>query len=265
MIAISVVVAIRDEDKIWLATDSQVTAGWTKSLITSQHSFKIFKVRNNINIGGVGSLRDINIISTSDTEFICENTILKNEINFKEIVRDTVPKFFQELEKFSRVERENGVPYLNSQFIIAHKDQCYMICEDGAAMELSDMMAIGSGANVAESAYTVLRDTSLTPKEKAVRSVISACERDLFVDYPIVVTNTLTDEFEIFDGNVFYRIEDGELIEIEEEEVDEEDECDCCNCPCKSDENNDIIEETEEEKITGLRKILRRKIKAEEE
>ena len=148
----SVVVAIRDEDKIWLATDSQVTAGWTKSLITSQHSFKIFKVRNNINIGGVGSLRDINIISTSDTEFICENTILKNEINFKGIVRDTVPKFFQELEKFSRVERENGVPYLNSQFIIAHKDQCYMICEDGAAMELSDMMAIGSGANVAESA-----------------------------------------------------------------------------------------------------------------
>ena len=87
----------------------------------------------------------------------------------------------------------------------------------------------------------------------------------MFVDYPIVVTNTLTDEFEIFDGNVFYRIEDGELIEIEEEEVDEEDECDCCNCSCKSDENNDIIEETEEEKITGLRKILRRKIKTEEE
>ena len=31
------------------------------------------------------------------------------------------------------------------------------------------------------------------------------------------------------------------------------------------DENNDIIEETEEEKITGLRKILRRKRKTEEE
>ena len=46
----SVVVAVRDEGKIWLATDSQVTAGWTKSLLLSQHSFKIFKGRNKVNI-----------------------------------------------------------------------------------------------------------------------------------------------------------------------------------------------------------------------
>ena len=71
----SVVVAVRDEDKIWLATDSQVTAGWTKSLLLSQHSFKIFKGRNKVNIGGVGSLRDLNIISTSDVDFISENDI----------------------------------------------------------------------------------------------------------------------------------------------------------------------------------------------
>ena len=254
---ISVVVAIRDEDQIWLATDSQVTAGWTKSLITSQHSFKIFKMRHDVNIGGVGSLRDLNIISTSDIEFISENTLLKNEINFKEIVRDTVPKFFCELDKFGRVEKYNGVSELCSQFIIAHKDQCYMICEDGAVLELSDMFAIGSGANVAESAYTVLRDTELTPKEKAVRAVISACERDLFVDYPIVVTNTLTSEFEIFDGNSFYRIEDGELIEIEEENNEEDDDD-------YGETDEKIEEETEEEKISGLRRILSRKRKIEE-
>lgn len=44
----SVVVAVRDNEKIWLATDSQVTSGWTPSLILSQHSFKIFKTKNNI-------------------------------------------------------------------------------------------------------------------------------------------------------------------------------------------------------------------------
>lgn len=233
----SVVVAVRDEDKVWLATDSQVTAGWTKSLLTSQHSFKIFKMPHGINIGGVGSLRDLNIISTADVDFISENTILKDQITFRGIVRETVPKFFNELGKFNCVYTENGLSYLNSQFIIAHKQSCYMICEDGAVMELTDMFAIGSGGNVAESAYTVLRDTELSAKDKAVRAVISSCERDLFVDYPIIVTNTMTNEFEVFDGYMFYRIEDGELVAIDEDEDESEE------------EEEEIIEEVIEEEV----------------
>jgi len=218
----SVVVAVRDEDKIWLATDSQVTSGWTKSLISSQHSFKIFKMPHNLNIGGVGSLRDLNIISTSDIEFISENAILKNDINFKSIVRDTVPKLFTELAKFGRVEKEFEMLYLASHFILAHGIDCYMICGDGAVMELNDMFAIGSGADVAESAYTVLRDVELSPKEMAVRAVMSSCERDLFVDYPIIVTNTLMNTFELFDGTSYYNVElNGELTLIEEENEEE--------------------------------------------
>lgn len=220
MINISVVVCVRDEDKIWLATDSQVTSGWTKSLLLSQHSFKIFKMKNGVNVGGVGSLRDLNIISTSDIEFIPENTILKSEINFKGIVRETVPKFFNELEKFNRLYKQFGMVYMESSFIVAHNQECFVIHDDGAVTELLDMFAIGSGANVAESAYTILRDTELSPKDKAVRAVISSCERDIFVDYPIVITNTLTQDFEIFDGNDFYIVDPltGELVLVEEEE-----------------------------------------------
>lgn len=211
----SVVVAVRDEDRIWLATDSQVTSGWTKSLLMSQHSFKIFKGKHGVLMGGVGSLRDINIVSTSDTEFISEIDILKNNVNFKSIVRSTVPRFFTELKKFNRIYVEHGMEYLESNFIIAHGMNCYQIDSDGCVQELNDMFAIGSGGNIAESAYTVLRDTELSAKDKAIRAVISSCERDLFVDYPIVVTDTLTGEFEIFDGNSFYKLlENGDLEEI---------------------------------------------------
>ena len=204
----SVVVAVRDEDKIWLATDSQVTAGWTKSLLLSQHSFKIFKGRNNV--------KDLNIISTSDIYFISENDILKNNVNFKNIVRETVPKLFAELQKFNRIYSDHGMLFMESSFIIAHGDSCYAISSDGCVQELYDMFAIGSGAEMAESAYTILRDVELSPKEKAIRAVMSSCERDIFVDYPIVITNTLMDSFEVFDGI----IEDmsDETIEEEEEE-----------------------------------------------
>lgn len=220
----SVVVAVRDTDKIWLATDSQVTSGWTKKLLLSQHSFKMFKFPSGITMGGVGSLRDLNILSTSDVDFVNEATLLKDNINFKEIVRDTVPKIFQELKRFHRITREDGILYMESMFMLAYKQDCYVIDCDGAVLELNDMFAIGSGGNVAESAYTILRDTELTPKEKAVRAVISSCERDLFVDYPIIITNTLSKDFEVFDGSDFYKIsETGEMVLIPDEDEDLED------------------------------------------
>ena len=100
---ISVVVAIRDEDQIWLATDAQVTAGWTKSLITSQHSFKIFKMRHDVNIGGVGSLRDLNIISTSDIEFISEIVRLDESFIFVHLIKALQGKnaYFSFMEFFA--------------------------------------------------------------------------------------------------------------------------------------------------------------------
>ena len=219
----SVVVAIRDEDRIWLATDSQMTIGHTKLTINVEHSFKIFKFPSGINMGGVGSLRDLNIISTSDEDFISEVSLMKNEITFKNIVRETVPKVFGELDKFNRIGRYSGISEMESAFFIAYKDNCFLINSDGAVIELVDMLAVGSGGNVAESVYTVLRDTKLTPKEKAIRSVMSSCERDLYVNYPIVITNTLTEEYEIFDGKNFYTLKDGELILIpdEEEEIEQ--------------------------------------------
>ena len=256
----SVVVAVRDTDRIWLATDSQVTSGWTKSLLLSKHSFKIFKFPSKITIGGVGSLRDLNILSTSDVEFISEVNLLKDDITFKSLVRETVPKIFEELHKFHRVTKEDGVLYMESMFVIAYKECCYMICEDGAVLELNDMFAIGSGGNVAESAYTILRDTELSPKEKAVRAVISSCERDLFVDFPIVVTNTLTDEFEIFDGNDFYRIdESGELILIPDENESTEDKIKALE------EEEKIIKEEIEKVKQQIQECNDAKIDAEEE
>lgn len=229
----SVVVAVRDKDQIWLATDSQVTSGWTKSLLTSQHSFKIFKNKLGVNIGGVGSLRDLNIISTSNEEWISENDILKNNINFKSIVRETVPKIFKELDSFNRLYKDKGMEEMNSAFVIAHGKDCFFIEPDGCVLELVDMLATGSGSDIAESAYAVLRDTELSAKEKAIRSVAVSCERDLFVGYPIVITSTEMDSFEIFDGEYFYLVdENGELVPALDTEniTKEEKEEACANC-----------------------------------
>lgn len=251
----SVVVAVRDEGQIWLVTDSQVTSGWTKSLLTSQHSFKIFKKPHGVNVGGVGSLRDLNIMSTSDVEFVSETDILKKCISFKGMVRETVPKMFQELDKFKRLYKDKGIEEMNSQFIIAHEDECFMIHQDGCVIELVDMIAIGSGGDIAESAYSVLRDTDLSAKEKAIRAVAVSCERDLYVGYPIVITSTKMEGFEVFDGETFYSVSDeGELVPIEDDseitEEEREEACAMCVYGLKDEPGEEVAEvEKDNEKV----------------
>lgn len=196
----------------------------------------------------------MNIISTSDIELISENDILKGDINFKNIVRQTVPQLFAELDAFDRLYKDKGMKEMNSAFIIAHGETCFLIDMDGSVIELVDMLATGSGGDISESAYAVLRDTNLTPKEKAIRAVAVSCEKDLFVGYPIVITSTKMDSFEVFDGENFFSVnEEGELvlmdyvedIEIYDDEEDDiedteenivEEKIRCGeNCNCKKD------------------------------
>lgn len=209
----------------------------------------------------------MNIISTSDVELISENDILKGDINFKNIVRQTVPKLFAELDAFDRLYKDKGMREMNSAFIIAHGETCFLIDMDGSVIELVDMLATGSGGDISESAYAVLRDTNLTPKEKAIRAVAVSCEKDLFVGYPIVITSTKMDSFEVFDGENFFSVnEEGELVlmdyvedietyddddeeddikdteeniveEKQEEHIPKEKECSCKECHCKKDIN----------------------------
>ena len=223
----SVVVAVRDEGQIWLAADSQVTQGYTKKLLLSSNSFKICKSPLNTNIGGVGSLRDMNILSTADIEFISERDVLKNEITFRSIVRDTVPAIFNELALHGRLYNDHEIRSMDSSFIIANGESCYEICCDGGVLELDDMFAIGSGGDAAESAYTILKDSGLSAKEIAIKCVMASCERDLFVNYPIIITSTKIDNFQYFDGYELFDIStEGEVVSLG---MPFETECDCCN------------------------------------
>lgn len=189
----------------------------------------------------------MNIISTSDIELISENDILKGDINFKNIVRQTVPQLFAELDAFDRLYKDKGMKEMNSAFIIAHGETCFLIDMDGSVIELVDMLATGSGGDISESAYAVLRDTNLTPKEKAIRAVAVSCEKDLFVGYPIVITSTKMDSFEVFDGENFFSVnEEGELVlmdYVEDIETYDDDEDDI------EDTEENIVEEKQEEHI----------------
>lgn len=198
----STVVAIKDNDKVWIGCDSQVTYGWTKSN-TTENTNKIWRMEHNKNviIGGVGDLRDLNIISTA-TELIEEHILLKGTLDFRYIVRRVVPVIFKELESFGRLKIKDNMQSMYSEYIISYKDKLYKISSDGAVEDNKEILAIGSGYITALGAYEAIKhNTNLSVEEKLIARLKASCEQDLHVNYPIIITNTLEEKEIIINKN----------------------------------------------------------------
>lgn len=193
----SVVVAIKDGDKIWLGCDSQVTYGYIKDTLKSQNKIWRVEKEDNLVMGLVGVCRDMDILSTAE-DWIEDVAKLKDEVNFKYIVRKTVPKIFSELNKFGRMEIKDNQWFIDSSVTFAYKNNAYQIGHNGEVMEIDDILISGSGRTLGIGAWNNLKDNKeIGIKDKLVQVIKSACESDLYVNYPIVIMNTKDKEVEI--------------------------------------------------------------------
>lgn len=193
----SVVVAIKDKDKVWVGCDSQVTCGWSKYTLKNKNNFKIFKPtkENDVIIGVCGYLRDANILSCVE-EYLDELAKLKNEIDFKYIVTKLVPKLFSILRDNKRiVEKKEQLTIMESQILFIYKDKIFDISPDGCVIEIEDYCAIGSGTDFAIGYLNNNEEKDI--KQKIIKAIQSSCLTDLYVNYPIVVMNTKDNEVEI--------------------------------------------------------------------
>jgi len=177
----SVVVAIKDKDRVWMGCDSQVSYGnWTKHSITNPQQ-KIWKPEDDKDIlmGGVGSLRDINILATAK-EWLEELPKLKREIDFKYIVRNLTPKIFKELEAFDRVGSDNGIKFFNSSIMFAYENNAYNIQEDGTVITVEDFWAVGSGYMHCFGAWSSLKNKNI-PVKKRLLNALKLLARAIFM------------------------------------------------------------------------------------
>jgi ATP-dependent protease HslVU (ClpYQ) peptidase subunit len=192
----SVVVAIKDKDTVWVGCDSQVSMGYTKG--TLKLNKKIWKPEKEegIVMGVVGSVRDLDILSTEE-DWIEEIVKIKNEFNYKYMVRKIVPKIFKTLSNFGRMKNDKGIESIESSIIFTHKDKLFSINGDGSVIESDDILADGSGYRLCLGAWNSLKNKDIPIKDKLVQVIKAACESDLYVNYPIVLMNTKTEEVEI--------------------------------------------------------------------
>ena len=192
----SVVVAVKENDKIYIGADSQVTRGGTRATLKNPNNYKIWKVIGapNCLMGHVGNVRDANVIRIMD-RLVTEYHIFKEYIDFEFVVAKIVPDILEELRKYRYIKDEKYFESIDSRFIFAFKDKLFLINYDGTVLEIDDYVAIGSGES--QALGSLLTTEGQDPKTRIVTAIKASAATDIYVDYPIILVDTENTEFEI--------------------------------------------------------------------
>lgn len=177
----SLVIAIRDKNRIVLGSDLQGSVGVTYK---DHNTTKIWEVPDlpGAIMGSVGTIRASQIIQYSN---VVDKNCLENinRINTDFIIGSLAPAIASALDangiKVDNVEGATCTVIPNA-FLFAYKDKAWMIWNDLSVSEIDDYLAIGSGAEVARGA--LFATSKLNPFERIVTSIAAASESTLFVD-----------------------------------------------------------------------------------
>ena len=194
----SVVVAIKEGDKVFIGADSQVTKGGTRTTLKNPNNYKIWQVdgARHALMAHVGNLRDANVVRLmngviDDYDEYC------NRINYGFVVKFLVPEIIKNLRNsnFLKGKSDEYLDTMNSGFLFAYRDSLFSIEADASVIEIDDYVAMGSGEN--EAIGSLLSTEGQDPKTRIVKAIRASAASDIYVDYPIIITDTESTEFEI--------------------------------------------------------------------
>lgn len=195
----SVVVAIKKDGIIYMGADSQATKGGTRRTLSNPNNYKIWAVEGvgKTLMGSVGTVRSANIIKVAD-DLIPEIVDLKNNVDFKFVVKQLVPRMMDELDGYKvLIKSSDGTPNMDASFLLAYKDRLYSIDAYGCVIEVDDFFAIGSGASEALGSLYSTVDMD-DPVKRIQEAIKSSATHDIYVDYPIVISNTQDTDFKVY-------------------------------------------------------------------
>ena len=190
----SVVVAIKENGKIYLGADSQVTQGSSRASLSNPNNYKIWKVgeAENCFMAHVGLVREGQLVKVNEMP-IGELDIIHDAIDWAFVVRVIVP-FIQAVLMDAGLIKEDERSF-NSSFLFAYRDRLFSISYDGCVLEVDDFVAIGSGSNEAKG--SLLSTVGKPAEERIVMAIKASAASDIYVDYPIILVDTESQEFHI--------------------------------------------------------------------
>ena len=141
----SIVVALKHDNHVYLASDSQITFGEHKKINRSFKSQKIWHPDQhpNIALGTTGFVRERNVIQASSDILNQQKYIEATPFDIHTIVNDIIPQMFELYEKHQILPESTGSQKFNNEYLLAVRDQLYEISKCGSVIEIENFTATG--------------------------------------------------------------------------------------------------------------------------
>ena len=188
----SIVIAIKEKNRIVMGCDSQVSCGYFKEKLDNKNCCKIWEIENCKSglMGCVGSLRDLQVIQCEEN-LIDKLKQFEEKIDYKYVVNNLTDKMYNTLchhrciNKDTHGDCEN---YMNSQFIFAYKDMAYLINNYLEVTSIDDYLVIGCGEEIVKGILDSNKDKMVD--ERIIEAITYCSEKSIGIDKNIIIKRT---------------------------------------------------------------------------
>ena len=173
----SLVLAIKDKDRVVLGSDRQASTGAGKS----HDNTKIWRSDdlNGALFGAVGSMRAAQVVQYN--QIIDLNDINNFGLSTRYVVNSLVPHIVQVLQEAGiSCQSQDQDVILPSAFLFAYDNSAWMIWNDLSVSEITEYLVIGSGEDIAKGVLSATKDKN--PFDRISTAIKAAAEHTLYVD-----------------------------------------------------------------------------------
>ena len=197
----SVVIAIKKNNHIYMAADTQTSCGDRKVTYLGEKSRKIHQFENGILLGHTGSVHNWQLVCAHPEYFTVSED---GELTKKHIVQNIIPKLFKCYRDNKMREEVEGEPSrMGDSYLLAYKDKLFQIDDVFDVQVLNHYAEIGSGgdltlAGLVELDVEDVQDEQVIEKRLVDLLRISAA-RIMSVSGPYVLIDTEKQTFKMTD------------------------------------------------------------------
>lgn len=186
----SVVIAIKENDVIYMGTDTQVTSGNKKENELNKNSLKIALLDNGLLVGVCGKYGLKQQIIADKSIF----TLDKNNMLTKQhIVTNIIPKLSRWVKKSDKANDTE----LEVSFLLAHDNNLYFIGHELNVIKINNFAKIGAGKGCVD--YALSCFNYLPARERIIKALVESANITESVSGPYALIDTKHKEFEIID------------------------------------------------------------------
>ncbi len=195
----SVVIAIKKNDRIYMVADTQTSCGDRKNNYLGEQSRKITRFENGILLGHTGRVHNCQIVVAHPEIFtVPEDGVMTK----KHIVQNIIPKLFKLYREYDMREKEDGEPArMGESFLLAYKDKLFQIDEVFDVGVRNHYAEIGSGGDLTNAGLFELDADDVNDEkiieERLVDLLRISSKRVMSVSGPYYLINSIDREYKI--------------------------------------------------------------------